>query len=135
MFHSRKLNNCINRIHERALRIIYNDYESSFHVLLNKDNSSTINERNLKKLAIEIFKVKNGNAPELMKDIFVVEEPCYNLRTDLKFRSYPIHSVQYGKQTLRFVAPKIWNSIPNEYKNASSILEFKRKISMWTPNS
>ena len=135
MFHSRKLNNCINRIHERALRIIYDDYESSFRDLLNMDNSSTIHERNLKKLALEIFKVKNGYAPEMMKDIFVIEEPCYNLRNDLKFKSYPIHSVQYGIQTLRFVAPKIWNSIPSECKNASSVYEFKRKISMWTPSN
>ena len=37
MFHSRSLNNEINQIHERALRITYNNKSSSFQDLLKKD--------------------------------------------------------------------------------------------------
>ena len=59
IFHSRKLNNRINKIHERALRLVYKDYTSSFDDLLAKDNSFKIHQRNLQKLAIEIFKVKS----------------------------------------------------------------------------
>ena len=33
LFHSRKLNHRINNIHERALRIVYNDYSSCFESL------------------------------------------------------------------------------------------------------
>ena len=65
MFHPRKLNNRINHIHERALRLVYKDYTSSFDELLLKDNSCRIHQRNLQKLAIEIFQVKSGLAPEL----------------------------------------------------------------------
>ena len=57
MFHSRKLNNRINHIHERVIRLVYKDYTSSFDELLFKDNSFRIHHRNLQKLAIEIFKV------------------------------------------------------------------------------
>ena len=53
MFHSRKLNNRINNIHERALRLVYKDYTSSFDDLLATDNSFKIHPRNLQKLAIE----------------------------------------------------------------------------------
>ena len=42
MFHSRGLNNKINRIHERALRITFNDKSSTFQELLDKKNSVTI---------------------------------------------------------------------------------------------
>ena len=31
MFHSRQLNNRINKIHERALRIVHNDFCSTFN--------------------------------------------------------------------------------------------------------
>ena len=48
MFCSRKLNNKINRLHERGLRIAYEDYVSSFEELLIKDGSVTIHQRNLK---------------------------------------------------------------------------------------
>ena len=37
MSHSRALNNKINRLHERCLRIIYNDKTSTFKELLEKD--------------------------------------------------------------------------------------------------
>ena len=60
MFHSRKLNERINHIHERALRIVYKDFNSSFQELLIEDNSLNIHHRNLQKLVTEIFKVKNG---------------------------------------------------------------------------
>ena len=68
MFHSRELNNRINRIHERALRLVYQDNSLSFAELLEKDNSVTIYRINLLVLAKEIFKLKNGLAPEIMKD-------------------------------------------------------------------
>ena len=49
MFHSRGLNNKINRIHERTLRITYKDKSSTFQGLLEKDNSVSIHHRNVKK--------------------------------------------------------------------------------------
>ena len=70
MFHNRKLNNHINRIHERALRIAYQDHNSTFNELLAKDGSFKIHDRNLQKLLIEIFKVKMKLAPEVMNEVF-----------------------------------------------------------------
>ena len=41
MFHSRRLNNRIDYIHERALKIIHQDYNSSFKQLFRKDSFLT----------------------------------------------------------------------------------------------
>ena len=46
MFHSRTINTKINRLHERALRIVYSEFKSSFESLLMKDNSFSIHEIN-----------------------------------------------------------------------------------------
>ena len=56
MFHSRRLNNKINSIHEGALRITYQDNVSTFQELLNKDNSVSIHHRKLQVLATECLK-------------------------------------------------------------------------------
>ena len=53
MFHSRTLNKKINRLHERCLRIIYNDKLSNFEELLHKDNFVSIHHNNIHALAIE----------------------------------------------------------------------------------
>ena len=82
MFHSRKLNNRINNIHERALRLVYKDYTSSFDDLLATDNSFKIHQKNLQKLAIEIFKVKKGIAPAIMINIFEFNDNPYSLRNE-----------------------------------------------------
>ena len=39
MFYSRTTNNKINKLHGRALRLVYDDYVSTFEELLEKDNS------------------------------------------------------------------------------------------------
>ena len=54
MFHSRTLNTKINKLHERALRLVYKNDSSTFQELLELDNSFTIHERNLQKLATEM---------------------------------------------------------------------------------
>ena len=59
MFHSRNLNNKINRIHERALRLVYQN-NLSFSELLDLDNSVTVHQKKLPVLVTEICKVKNG---------------------------------------------------------------------------
>ena len=42
MFCSRKANNKINKLHEKALRIVYQDDISNFEELLEKGNSFSI---------------------------------------------------------------------------------------------
>ena len=64
MFHSRGLNNKIDRQHERCLRIAYSDNRSSFEHLLDKDKSVSIHVKNLQTLSLEMLKVeKNLSAP------------------------------------------------------------------------
>ena len=55
-FCSRKINNRMNRIQDRALRIVYKDYVSTFAQLLKKDSSVSIHIRYLQVLATKMFK-------------------------------------------------------------------------------
>ena len=74
IFHSRELNNRINRLHERSLRVVYRDNLSSFEELLFRDKSFTIHERNIQHLAIELFKAKNGLSSKFISEIFCLKE-------------------------------------------------------------
>ena len=67
MCHGRGLMNRINNIHERALKIVYQDKKSSFEILLKRDKFTSIHMKNLQYLATELFKVKNGLSPEIIK--------------------------------------------------------------------
>ena len=47
MFHSRTLNNKINILHEKALRIVYSDFKADFDELVEKDDSFSLHHRNI----------------------------------------------------------------------------------------
>ena len=53
-------------IDKRCLKIIYDDKQSSFNELLNKDSSVSIHIRNIQRLAIEMFKFCERLAPPIM---------------------------------------------------------------------
>ena len=60
MFHSRNMNNRINKIHEKALKLVYKDETFfSFDDLPKRDKSVSIHQKNLQILATEIYKGKN----------------------------------------------------------------------------
>ena len=133
MFHSRRLNNKINSIHERALRITYQDNTSTFQELLNKDNSVSIHHRNLQVLAMEMFKIHRGLSPVILREIFVSETSSYNLRRNNTFEKRQVHSVYHGTKSLSFLGPKIWDLVPVELKQSDSLDSFKSKIRNWVP--
>ena len=70
MLHSRTLNNRINKIHEKALRLVYNNETFFFDDLQKRDKSVSIHQKNLQILATEIYKTKNELGPKIMKDTF-----------------------------------------------------------------
>ena len=135
MLHNRALNNRINRLHERALRIVYNDSTSCFQALLQKDNSVSIHHRNIQILATEMFKVRNGLSPKILNEIFIPTTQPYNLRRNDSFNIRRVHSVRNGTESLSYLGPKIWNILPNEIKSANSLKIFKTKIKNWIPKN
>ena len=113
MLHNRRYNNKINCLDERMLRIAYKDYKSSFAELLSEDKSLTVHHRNVQKLAIEMYKVKNELCPKTILDLFKEVTHPYNLRNSLICGSYKIKTVRYGTKTITYLDRKIWSIIPD----------------------
>ena len=132
MFHSRQLNNKINRIHERALRIAHKDYESTFEVLLSRDQSVTVHTKNLQTLMTEIFKTQNNLNPPFMNEVFRQRENIFNLRNGNQFVLPRIRTVKFGSETISYRGAQLWQRLPHEIRNVESLLQFKSKIKEWS---
>ena len=95
MFHSRELNNRINKIHERSLRIVYQDHKSSFEDMLKKDNAFTIHHRTIQTLSIELYKVAYGISPGIMRLVFPTK-PDIRYPWENIFKTHNIKSSNMG---------------------------------------
>ena len=133
MFHSRTLNNRINSLHGRALRLVYKDESLSFSELLDKDHSFSIHDKNLQMLAIEMYKIKHNLCPSFMQSIFSTAEKRYNLRNNPEFQTGNVRTVYNGTETISFRGPKTWELVPREIKESQTLNEFKNKIKRWKP--
>ena len=133
VFHSRRLNNKINSIHERALRITYQDHISTFQELLNKDNSVLIHHRNFQALATEMFKIHRGLSLYILRETFVPKINSHNLRGNNTSERRQVHSVYHGTESLSFLGPKFWDLVPLELKQLKCLEIFKLKIKNWIP--
>ena len=124
MFCGSQENNWINHFNERALRILYNDCKSSFENLLELNNLVSIHHRNTQLLSIELYKVKHNLSNQVMSELF-------NSQTD--FELGLIYTTAYVLWSLKYFAPKIWNTVPIDIRNSDSLSEFTTKIKSWKP--
>ena len=106
IFCGRQKNNRINHLHERALRIVYNDYKSTFENLLELDNSLSIHHRNIRLLSIELYKVKHNLSNQVMSELFNIGNINYDFRSQTNFKLRPIYTTAYGSRSLKYFASK-----------------------------
>ena len=85
MCHSRTVNNKINKLHERCLRIVYNDEKLSFKELSQTDKSVPTHIKNLQVLATEMLKVYRNLSPLIVRQFFQSKNNDYNLRQFSQF--------------------------------------------------
>ena len=131
MFCSRISNNMINKLHEKSLRIILNDYSNDFNILLENNNGICNHHRNIQALLIEVFKMKNKLAPPIMESILNKRFNTYNLRNFQEFVTERKRTVWHGLETLSYRNPQLWSLLPESLKEMNSLTQFKRNIKYW----
>ena len=121
MCHSRHTNNKINRLHERALRIVYDDAVSTFDQLLAMDKSFCIYHQNIQRLLTEIYKALHDISGKSLTELFVKRESTISLWSKPELLIASVNSVLKSKNSLRYFCSVIWNSLPIEIREDHSI--------------
>ena len=107
VFHSRKINNRMNSLHQRPLSVVYRDFITTFSKLLITDRSVTIHQRNLQLLGTEFFKIKNELNPEILQEKFTFKNVDNNLRNNASLKISNLKTVYYGTKSLTNLGAKI----------------------------
>ena len=131
LFSSQSSNNLIKKVYERSLRFITNDENSSFDTLLQNNKHITVHQRNLQILMTEVYEIINGEAPAIMKNLFIFREKIHNIRNFQIIAHENKNTVKYELETICYRTPYLWTSLPEEYQHQNSVGEFKETIKNW----
>ena len=103
--HSRAIEHRINKNHEMTLQLIHpNQNQLTFKVLLGKNNTVSIHQRNLQTFATKIYKAKSKISPEILNS--------------LSLRNFTVH---FGNESLSPLALKVWVLVPNSVREETII--------------
>ena len=132
MFCNKTSNNLINKAHRRCLKCAYNKKEIPLANLLQIDGSVSIHTKNLRILMAEVFKSLKQTNPRFMWDMFQIKCSPYQLPLNLTL--LPTSSKRFGTYSLVFRSSFIWNNLPAQIKNTTTLKQFTDLTQAWTGN-
>ena len=92
--------------------------------------------RNLRFLAVGMFKVVKGLAPTIINDLFPLKEANnYNLRHKFFFKIPRNETLRNGFESISYLGTKTWEMLPSEMQEYETPFEFKNKVKPWNPIS
>ncbi len=117
----------VEKVQERALCFIYRTFESDYKSLLDVTECSFQYMDRLRAIVTEVYKAINGKSPEFLQDLFVKIANVHDLRDNSKIKLYQLKTMTYDKQSIKYVAGILWNSINVDITNRDNVYVFKRK--------
>ena len=130
-FCSMSSTNKMEKVQERALRFINNDFTSSLQDLLSSTSTVPLHVRRMKQMATEVFKIVNDMSPEYIKDLITIQNSSYDFRRENQASIPQVKSTRYGLSSFRYEAARIWNCLPNDLRKAESFPQFGRLLHAW----
>lgn len=125
----------IEKIQERALRFIYNDYVSDYDSLLQKSQLPSLRVRRLRTVALETFKIIHKQCPVYLHDLLNVKQTSYSFRYSNTTEIPQVRTSSYGVNSFRYSAAKLWNSLPQNFRDETNFNQFRSLIGAWTGES
>ena len=121
----------LQRVQNSAARLIVKAPKSS-HItpILKELHWLPVHLRIDYKIALFCFKALNGLAPEYIKNLLIPYNPTRSLRSSGKnlLVEPQTRLKTYGDRAFSSSGPRIWNSLPLEIRNSSSITLFKSRL-------
>jgi hypothetical protein len=116
----------IEKIQEKALRTVYTDYSTPYDKLLERANLPTLKGGRLQNFAIVTYKIQNKLCPIFLENLITLKLNKYKLRSGNFSLELPsMSSTNYGLHSFTFLAPKLWNAIPENVRLSKNLAIFK----------
>ena len=119
----------LEKVNERALRFVFNEKQTSYCELLNRIGVPSLENQRLAKIVSTVFNIiNNEHAPKSIKDLIGLRNNKYNLRGSDILKQPKVSTTTYGLKSWRFLAPKLWNLLPDSSRTNQTLKAFKNSI-------
>ena len=125
-----KLIVALNKLHEKALRLVLYDHVSDFDALLRKNDNISCHHRNIQMLMNELYIIKNELAPPIMDTMLNRRNITFNFRNLQSFGQK--EKELFLMETLSYRIPQLWIFLLEEIKQRNPINLFKSDVKQWT---
>ena len=119
------------KIQERALRIVFDDFSTSYEILCERANTQPLSFYRIRFLGIEMYKCVNGFNPTYLNDLFTAQSNDYHLRDSSRLIQPKFNTFKFGFKSFKYFDAKLWNVLPIDIKRSESLSIFKRSITAW----
>ena len=120
----------IEKNQERALRIIYRNYDSLYPELLRDAGTYTMLDKRLRSMLLHVFKSLKGMNAKCLNDMYSVKQLNYSMRQPVKLVQPQRKTTTAGLKIVSYLGAKLWNDnvvLCNELWN-EDFLTFKRTV-------
>ena len=114
----------LERVNKKALRVVLNDYVSTYRDLLDKVSKPTLYVARLKAIAIEAYKCYVNENPQYINAMFDSVDKPYNLRKGPLAEQPKVNTTSSGLNTFTYQAPKrhlLFPILSNIYWNGQDL--------------
>lgn len=117
----------LEKINERAVRLVFNDNSTHYETLLKKLKLKTLAEQRKQKIILNVFKSLNSDSSPI-NDLLTFSDSPYNLRYINTLKLPKVRTSTYGSKSWRFLAAKLWNNLPNKLRTIKEFTELKKQL-------
>jgi len=89
-----------------------------------------IQQRSAYKIMLITYKALHGMSPDFISDIIHIHNPTRMLRssTACRLQAFKSSTKFYGDRSFSFASAQLWNNLPGDIRNASSLNIFKTRL-------
>ena len=87
------------KLQYRALRLVFNDFDSSYETLLERVNMPTLHISRIRLIAVETFKILHKMSPVYLQDLLSYKNSIYSFRYDNLVDVPRVRTTKYGKSS------------------------------------
>ena len=118
------------KLNERCIRFIYNEYNMDYFELLNNKNLNTLYAQRVKTMCCEIYKTNHNLNAGYMKDLLSERPSKYPTRKENDLYIPKANQYKFGYNSYRVEGPKQWNCLSENTRDADSLIKFKKLLKL-----